>query len=685
MMTREPRYVGQHLAWVLAAAAVAVLWAGAGCSSKPQADSTTNWLRTCSSTSECGDLECVCGKCTATCESDDACGQFGAGAECSSEQPGADGACVSGEVSACVLTCSEDADCDPGLMCEAGFCVGAPSQSCVRSSVVAEISVTNVDKVDLLFVVDDSASMIEEQQLLRDQFSRLVAVLTTGEQLWPDGTIRATFPAVTDLHLGVVSSDMGTGGVEGVPRCDSGLGQDGRLRNSGDPAEGCAATYPQYLSYVEGDDGNTLARDFQCVATLGTGGCGFVQPLEAGLKALWPALDIDPSTGMQWVDPNTGQPSNRITFLPDGNGDGLYGHGDGANAGFLRNDVRGGLSMVGVVVVTDKDDCSSSDTMHFTPAQDLPDGHVLAEQSIDLRCFNNKASLYSVDRYINGLRALRQGQENLFMFAAIAGVPSDLVQLVDAEGNPTIDVDDDAARDAWYSAILGDPRMAEHVDESEPEVAERALVPSCQTETAKALPPRRLVEVARGMGPNGMVQSICDADFSGAMDGIVGMLSTQLGAVCLPRVLRPSDSDGAVPCDVLWELPTAESAGPGVPVRCDERDFLATPEEERWAVGARGGNVCVVRQLSVPPAARSAAKREGISDAQRDSVVLEVTSAGDGWLYDDFSSEVVYECPQATQQRITFTDAAKPPTGVTVLLSCREQQCTDDSVGATEL
>lgn len=120
---------------------------------------------------------------------------------------------------------------------------------CLVSGVTAEISVTNVDKVDLLFVVDDSQSMLQEQAALRDQFPKLVTTLTSGQQLNPDGTVRGTFPAVTDLHLGVVTTDMGLVGVEGVPSCQNGLGKDGRLQNTGSTAVGgCNAMYPNYLS-----------------------------------------------------------------------------------------------------------------------------------------------------------------------------------------------------------------------------------------------------------------------------------------------------------------------------------------------------------------------------------------------------------------------------------------------------
>jgi hypothetical protein len=89
-----------------------------------------------------------------------------------------------------------------------------------------------IDKVDLLFAVDNSNSMREEQAGLSAQFAHMVDVLTSGDR---DGDAVADFPAVTDLHLGVVTSDMGLGDLADIPHC-SALGQDGVLQHAPPPA-----------------------------------------------------------------------------------------------------------------------------------------------------------------------------------------------------------------------------------------------------------------------------------------------------------------------------------------------------------------------------------------------------------------------------------------------------------------
>ena len=210
-----------------------------------------------------------------------------------------------------------------------------------------EIATTNVDKVDLLFAIDNTETMGEEQAALAATFPRLIQRLATG-----DG-----FAPAKDIHLGVVSTDLGAIGANGFTGCE-GLGDDGIMLNTPSPSIGsCQASYPRFLSYVAGiSSPEQTARDFGCVASLGTVGCPLRQPLESALKALWPRHDPMAVNGV-----------NRIKFLPDADGFGEDGQGDGPNLGFLRNDPTMGLSVIAIVVVTDGDDCSSLDPGSLAP------------------------------------------------------------------------------------------------------------------------------------------------------------------------------------------------------------------------------------------------------------------------------------------------------------------------------
>ncbi len=206
--------------------------------------------------------------------------------------------------------------------------------------------------VDILFVIDNSNSMKDEQELLRLNFSALME------------SLRNMIGGLPNVHVGVASTDLGTG-MFGVPYCDPG-GDAGNLVTSGcgNPtgtpyivdveASGCNVTKdasgvcePSDCSQAncEQEPGTTFVVDsttgcprcrnyqnesledvFSCVADLGTMGCGFEQPLEAMYKALDP--------------------------------------GNVHNAGFVRDD-----AYLAVVIITDEDDCSASNPQLFDDTQ----------------------------------------------------------------------------------------------------------------------------------------------------------------------------------------------------------------------------------------------------------------------------------------------------------------------------
>jgi hypothetical protein len=392
-----------------------------------------------------------------------------------------------------------------------------------------------IDKLDLLFMVDNSNSMAEEQGALKAQFPKLISVLTSGQRFAGDPS---PFPPAKDIHVGIVSSDMGIPGVNfgNNTNCLPDGGDDGRLQHT-PRGTGCDASYPSFLSYsaMAGQSAAKFANDFACVASLGTGGCGFEQQLEAPLKALWPSVFKDSSGNV--VTPNP------ITFLSTSM-QGTLGRGDvpvaqGGNAGFLRNDPATGVSLIAIVVVTDEEDCSSRTTEHLKPTNQYPPDSPYAQQDLNLRCFYNPTLMYDVaNRYLKGFRLLRQASEQLVVFAAITGVPQNLVS---QEVLGATDFSDEAARNKFYDNILNDPRMQQTVDPGTmPGTGMGNLTPSCTRidatgNVSKAYPPRRIVQLAKLFGENGMVQSICQEDFGPAMDAIINVMAKRFGkgAGCL--------------------------------------------------------------------------------------------------------------------------------------------------------
>ena len=350
----------------------------------------------------------------------------------------------------------------------------APSEGCSAGACCTRTSMPVTD-LDVLFVVDNSNSMTEEQESFAAELPRFVRVLSTGD-LSGDGTPDFTPPS--SVHFGVVTSDMGTGGFT-VPTCiDPNFGDDGILRTRGNTARaGCMATYPSFLSFTPGSGSpDALANDVACVAQMGTGGCGFEQQLEAMLKAVTPS-------------------SSGVSFVM-----GTTGHADRENAGFLRDD-----SMLAVIVLSDEEDCSAADPELYNP------GSAIYSGNLNLRCFSYPTAVHPIERYVQGLSGLKSDPSQVF-FALIAGIPPD------AEGSS-------------YDAILSHPDMFEMVDPADP----NRLRPSCNVPgRGLAFPPRRMVTVASQldrMGASATVGSICQEDYSGVMGRILAGLADATAAV----------------------------------------------------------------------------------------------------------------------------------------------------------
>jgi hypothetical protein len=186
-------------------------------------------------------------------------------------------------------------------------------------------------KVDVLFMIDNSAGMEPKTWQLQSAFSSLLAVF--------DGLAQQGTPL--DLHIGVVTSDYGAG-TGNAPGCGASPGgQAGRLQAVG--AFASASCMPpsgaNFIRYDYGTMANNLpagldfAQTFTCMASVDgvTGsGCGFEHQLESVRAAL---------------------------------GDNLPG-----NAGFLRDD-----ALLAVFFLTDEDDCSAP------PVTDLFDKALVAQ------------------------------------------------------------------------------------------------------------------------------------------------------------------------------------------------------------------------------------------------------------------------------------------------------------------
>lgn len=511
-----------------------------------------------------------------------------------------------------------------------------PLNPCLTSEQQERVDAHGINKVDLLFVVDNSGSMVEEQAKLRAQFPKLIRTLTTGVR--EDGTV---FAPVADLHLAVITTDLGTPGITTVSGCTE-QGSDGVFRHDGNPSKdptltGCAASYPTFLQFVSGrDDPSKLASDFACIGTVGSGGCGYEQQLEAPLKALWPR--VQRGEAGEIVAPD-------FQFLGVAGAPSSLGHGDAINAGFLRNDPDD-PSLLAIVLVTDEDDCSASSSEQFGT------GAAYASQHANLRCHENPERMWPIARYVDHFKRLRPEHPELVVFAAIAGIPEHLIDRGTAANR-----NDARARDAFYDSILGDPSMQQTPVDLDHDGQVDHLAVACESENGgEAYPARRIVQVAKGLGAQATVQSICSETFEPAMDAVIELITDRLKGVCLSRPLVRNDQ-GVVSCEVVWELPPASATGSSALHDCSELAYLSRPGAGRPQTSVQGRALCTMTQLPV-----------------REKRVVTEPTASEGWYYDNFSEQVLSGCTAyASPQRVSFTANATPPAGVTVSLQCHDE------------
>ncbi len=258
-----------------------------------------------------------------------------------------------------------------------------------------DIPVTVNRDIDILFVIDDSPSMLDKQTNLKNNFPNFINVLNTIEGGLPN------------VHLGVVSSDLGTKGADeatpgpGIgsgPGSCSGNGKSGNLRTD-------ALVSGAFISDSKNTDGTrttnymgSLASAFSAIASAGAAGCGFEQHLEAAKRAL---------------------------------------NNNPANAGFLRPN-----AFLALVFIQDEDDCSISkaallgtDTTTLGPLQSFRCnrfGHTCAQGGADSNAMNavgpkggcnsndNSAYLTKVSNYVTFFKGLKTDPANVIV-AAIAG------------------------------------------------------------------------------------------------------------------------------------------------------------------------------------------------------------------------------------------------------------------------
>ncbi|MFT5356592.1 MAG: hypothetical protein ACI9KE_003817, partial [Polyangiales bacterium] len=222
----------------------------------------------------------------------------------------------------------------------------------------------NTNKLDLLFMIDTSADMSSEQAVFAQALPDFVRELTAASSI-----------SANDIHVGFITADLGTGGHL-IPTCEEPVFGDDALLHLTTLApcgDLIAPSDVPFLSFREDSNSEELSADMMCLTNGNDDGCGIEQPLDAILKALTPT-----SSPLRFADESTG-------------------HGSVTNDGFLRPG-----AVLAVILLANEDDCSIRDAELFDR-----NSLVYTEPDLSARCLLYEDGLHPIQRYVDGLLALR--------------------------------------------------------------------------------------------------------------------------------------------------------------------------------------------------------------------------------------------------------------------------------------
>ena len=383
-----------------------------------------------------------------------------------------------------------------------------------ETETIAMFDINPGRQLDLLFMIDNSSSMEQEQASLARNFPLLITEL---EKI-PGG--------LPDIHVAVISSNFGAGPNVPAPACNP-YGDRGRFLVK----PGCGLD-PSANPWLEQDINNKkknftgdLATTFSCIANLGSSGCGYEHQLQALRASLY---DVNPE-----------------------------------NRGFLRD-----TAYLGIIMLSDEDDCSGEPFATFFD-QMIPSGqassltcsllgHVCNGQEVPAmdgftapltscvpyeRAQNpaldmhpemdppRKQRLINVSEFVDYIKKKKDGRPDRIIVSAIVGWPKD-------------------AATAQYKV---GPVM-----KTTPPRTELDNVPICMSANGTATAGVRLKHFVDAFGDNGSIYSICQDDYRDAITDIGNTLAKRLNSTCINAPLIDTDpkTPGLQPeCQVVDRTP----------------------------------------------------------------------------------------------------------------------------------
>lgn len=359
--------------------------------------------------------------------------------------------------------------------------------------------------IDILFVIDNSASTLDKQTVFAQNFPKFVQALDA----FPTGR--------PNLHIGVIDTtiDIGASGYSngGAAGCPSPDPADNGLLQSTPRVPGCTPPNGAFISDIKDASGSrqvnyagTLDQALSCIALVGADGCGF----EAQLEAMKRSLDGSKA----------------------------------ANSGFIRQG-----AYLAVIFLTDEDDASTKDASVFSLADAMVGGHndfrvqPLFAYNCDTPISNSAPGTYKnctprTDSYL-------QDPAYYASFLNTVKDPAQIVVAVIGAPPPGFMTNDNPPQTANSpdSVMTGPLTLNGNTQQL-------ALEPSCSAtingNPAVGRPGVRLASFLSNFGSRGRFYSVCQSDYSAALTDIGQTLFNAISP-CLEGPIDTADIDPSNP------------------------------------------------------------------------------------------------------------------------------------------
>jgi hypothetical protein len=414
-----------------------------------------------------------------------------------------------------------------------------------RQETDISITIAPVRHLDLLFMVDNSASMKPKQDKMKAQFPKLIEALRDP--------LDQTLP---DLRIAIVDSDLGAGQST---LCKSAYGDMGQFQMRG--ATDCGANADaRWLEYTKNQAINftgDVSSVFGCLAgNVGVSGCGFEHQLAA----------------LEWA-----------FYLGDNK----------SQLDFLRPE-----AYLGIVLLTDEDDCSAppgtgmfvptpvgeSGSLRCATRGHLCDGATLAypttsavsvpydschartdktcDASVDTSVATDCNPLMNVIQLADEVKMLKGGgaeADEKLLVAAIYGTPrpgdtTARPYKIDSTPNPTPGSAVAEIYDYW--PVCYDPDFMPTGSGFDKTAADHGATGGLRIDAF----------LNQFKSESRLSYSICESDFGPAMDGIGKTLAIKMGSLCVPYKLADTSDDPGVQadCRVVYRIPRTVTSGKGI-------------------------------------------------------------------------------------------------------------------------